>query len=149
MKIILEHMPDDQIPTDELDANAKAWTDLLRMHEALGLHGQSSDESDGGEGNGTYEVRKLKWRHPDVVRRYGRANPKKHALNLYGKRKTGALPRDRVRPRNPTESARPPPIGLPLNLYDPGWYDDLRAGAKRDLQAKPAMEFLTTADADN
>lgn len=120
----------------------------MRMHHALGLYGQSSDESDGGGKQGTYDVRKLKWRHPDVVQRYGRANPKKHALNSYGKRKTGAPPRDRVRPRNPIESARPPPIGLPLNLYDPVWYNDLRAGAKRDLKAKPAIKFLTNPDVD-
>lgn len=143
-------MPDEDTALGRLTESAKAWIDLQRIHDALGKEGQSSDESDnGGQEDPVYEVRVMEWRAEEVVQRYARANPRKHILNLHGKRKAGTLPRNRVRVRNASASVRAPPTGKPINLYNPEWYGKLSARQKLSLNAAPPIKYLTSADADS
>lgn len=118
------------------------------MHAALQIHGQSSDDSDGENGEPTYYVVTMPWRAPEVLKRYQWVNPRNNTETVHGKRRSGAIPRKRVRSRIQKASSRPAPAGLPQNLYNNDWYTALSARQKRDLDAKPAIKFMTSPDLD-
>lgn len=142
--MIIDNFPDGEIPLGRLSEEARSWVDLNKMHEALGLDGQSSDESEDGLEGSTYAVHKLQWRSEEVLKRYRKVKISQVQAN--GKRRTGAAPRKRVRLQNQSESLRLAPTGKPINLYDKAWYDGLSTRQKRDLAATDALKFLTSAD---
>lgn len=139
--------PDPDILIDRLSYEKRAWLDVERMHDALKLTGQSSDESVAGED--VYYVRKMDWRSQEVVKHYDFLKIAQNAgFDQYGKRRSGTKPRTRKRRQGAALTSRRPPAGLPINLYDAGWYMALSKRDQRDLDAKEAIEFLTAAGDD-
>lgn len=123
-RTILTNGPDPTIPIAQLSFEKKAWIDVNNMHAALGLVGQSSDESVAGESS--YYVRKMDWRSPDVVKCYELVKKAQSTgFNMYGKRSPGTKPRDRKRRQGASLTSRTAPAGLPSNLYDGDWYQSL------------------------
>ena len=88
-------------------------------------------------------MKRMDWRSPDVVQRYELVKNAQNGLSKYGKRLPGNKFRSRKRRDNVGTTARAPPAGLPINLYNPQWYEALTAKAKIDLDAKSRIVFVT------
>lgn len=117
------------------------------MHQALGLEGMSSDDSDGDDS--VRVVRHMEWRNPDVIRRYKMVDENRTQMTTWGKRLPGTTPQQRKRRRDAGASTRPPPTGKPWNLYNPAWYAKLTSLEKEQLKAGPVLTFYTTANDDD
>ncbi|KAF9528323.1 hypothetical protein CPB83DRAFT_894577 [Crepidotus variabilis] len=109
------------------------------MHEALGLEGMSSDESEAEDS--TRYVKVMDWRSGDVIKRYKRIDPERARMTKWGKNLPGTKPQNRKRRSNALLSSCPPPTGKPINMYNADWYAALTLYQKQDLKASPAMEF--------
>lgn len=117
------------------------------MHQALGLEGQSSDEAP--DNNDVCIVREQDWKDKGVVRRYEVVKRQQATgFNRFGKRLPGTKPRIRVRRAGAAFTTRRAPSGLPINLYDPGWYASLTSREQEDLNAQEPIIFLTHPEDD-
>ncbi|KAJ7175609.1 hypothetical protein C8R46DRAFT_1214079 [Mycena filopes] len=112
---------------------------LCEMVELLGTDGMSSDES-GSDSTKRCNVLHKNWRNPDVVRLLKWIDLHKPNHNVYGDR-TGNPPHRRLRlPHGKApESLRRAIANLPINFYNPIWYEGLSAGQKIRLGATVAQ----------
>lgn len=117
------------------------WRLLGEMVQLLGPDGQSSDESD-TEG---YVVRAQPWRGVDVGDRLDYIDTTRKTQNKteYGRNRSGAQFRRRIRPARPPQSHRAAKPGLPSNFYDQVWYTALGVGTlyQREIDAAPATRL--------
>ncbi|KAG5348736.1 hypothetical protein C0989_008571 [Termitomyces sp. Mn162] len=125
----------DQVEYD----NNPAWNEMLLMVRFLGVDGQSSDESDGGE----YRVKIQTWRDPHVTRllRYiDRSHP---TTNILGNRLPGSAPRIRqISEREETTRLYSDiPAKLPANFYDKVWFETLVPGLQTKLDPHPVLNL--------
>ena len=66
----------------------------------------------------------------------------RNVTTAYNNTNPGNPPRLRKRRNNATETARNALPGLPINFYDPDWYNELTDRQKKEIGAKAAMELL-------
>lgn len=101
------------------------WLNLSDMVEALGADGVSSDEESVADGKKVYHVKVLPYRSKRVLPRVKFIDSQANHTNGYGNNASGTPPRTRIRPDNPQESSRKPPVGWPRNFYKVGWLEEL------------------------
>ena len=147
---VLERLPDPQIPIEDLDEESKAWIDNYKIVDALGLDGQSSDESD-DDNDGVYNVKILDWRNKNLVKRLNKADAARKTTNKYGTRRPGTKSRThKMRlARDSRVTGRVARTEKPINFYNEDWYMALTAQQKIDLKAGPMVEFPTSLSDDD
>ncbi|KAJ7148292.1 hypothetical protein C8R46DRAFT_1231303 [Mycena filopes] len=113
---------------------------LLEMVKLLGTDGMSSDESN-GESDKTCTVSSKSWRNPDLVRLLMWIDRNRPKHNVYGDRMSGNPPHRRLRLPygSAPKSLRRAIANLPINFYDPIWYQGLSNGQKTRLGATVAQ----------
>lgn len=114
------------------------WGLLGDMVDRLGVDGQSSDDSDGGE----FTVSYLDWRSDQVTQLLDFCDENRTLTTESGNRRPGTVPRERIREDNPRPSRRGPKIGLPRNFYNDLWYASLGTTAREDVDAQPPIPLL-------
>ena len=113
------------------------------MVDALGIDGMSTDES-GDEKRFPATVISKDWRSNEVVALLQYVDRNQNQLNCFGNYKPGGQPHERNRSAYAPVSKRTALAGLPINFYNPVWYEGLTATEQRQLQAKPAFDLPTT-----
>ena len=109
----------------------------------LGAGGMSSDESDlDTDGRKVYFVKRVGWRPGVLTRRMMVIDWDRNVTTAYNNTNPGNPPRLRKRRNNATETARNALPGLPINFYDPDWYNRLTDRQKKEIRAAPAVELL-------
>ncbi|KAF8809183.1 hypothetical protein BYT27DRAFT_7254706, partial [Phlegmacium glaucopus] len=121
------------------DGRNPAWEILALMVHRLGVDGNSSDETDAGDGS--YAVRVKEWRSSQVKRLLRFIDNNRTQTNAYGNNKPGNPPRKRIRRTYPPVSTDRPIACLPLNFYDKTWYDSLSPLQQAQLDPQPEMEL--------
>jgi hypothetical protein len=108
------------------DEEKNIWKNLHEMLLRLGSDGMSSDESDVDEhGRSVYYVRTCPYRSSRLQARLDILDREANHTSGYGTRPAGNPHRIRIRPAEPEESMRRPPVGLPHNFYDHRWLSAL------------------------
>ena len=119
------------------------WEHLDSILETLGAGGMSSDESDlDSDGRKVYFVKRVGWRPGVLTRRMMMIDRDRNVTTAYNNTNPGNPPRLRKRRNNPTGTTRNAVPGLPVNFYDPDWYNGLTDRQKKEIGAKAAMELL-------
>jgi hypothetical protein len=102
----------------------------------------SSDESEkDSRGGVVYRAKRRVWREKKLNRYMQLVDRDRNVTNAYGNRRAGNQPRTRVFPavKNSASEAVP---GLPLNFYDPDWYNKLSSRDKKHLGAKEGIDLV-------
>ena len=103
----------------------------------------SSDESDlDTDGRKVYFVKRVGWRPGVLTRRMMVIDWDRNVTTAYNNTNPGNPPRLRKWRNNATETARNALPGLPINFYDPDWYNRLTDRQKKEIRAAPAVELL-------
>jgi len=119
------------------------WEHLDSILETLGAGGMSSDESElDTNGPKVYFVKRVGWRPKVLTRRMMMIDRDRNVTTTYNNRKPGNPPRLCKWRNNPTETARNALPGLPINFYDPDWYNELTDRQKKEIRATPAVELF-------
>lgn len=119
------------------------WEHLDSILEVLGAGGMSSDESEvEDDGRKVYYVRRMGWRRRALSGRMILIDRDRNVKTAYNNTRPGNPPRLRKRRNNPTETLRNALPGLPVNFYEPGWYNQLNDRQRKELRAGPAVELL-------
>jgi len=104
----------------------RVWRNLYEMVQHLGRDGMSSDESDVDEHDRpVYYVRTCPYRSSRLQARLDIIDHEANHTNGYGNQPPGNPQRVRIRPAEPDESTRRPPVKLPKNFYDRRWLSAL------------------------
>jgi hypothetical protein len=119
------------------------WEHLDSILETLGAGGMSSDESDlDTDGRKVYFVKRMGWRPGVLTCRIMLIDRDRNVTTAYNNANPGNPPRLRKRRNNATGTTRNAPPGLPINFYDPDWYNGLTDRQKKEIGATPAVELL-------
>ena len=120
------------------------WKNLYDMLLRLGSDGMSSDESDVDEhGRSIYFVRTCPYRSSTLQPRLDTLDREANHTSGYGTRPAGNPHRIRVRPAEPWESTRRPPVGLPYNFYDRRWLSALTPNLLGHLEAVDDFDLIS------
>jgi len=119
------------------------WDHLDSILETLGAGGMSSDESDlDTDGRKVYFMKRVSW-HPRVLtHRMMVIDRDRNVTTAYNNTNPGNPPRLCKRRNNATEMVRNALPGLPINFYDPDWYNGLTDRQKKEIRAAPAVALL-------
>ena len=110
--------------------------------DILGAGGMSSDESDTDDvGHPVYRAKTMTWRNKDILKKLIDIDRSRNTTNAYGNTRAGNPPRVRKR-REGRETTRNAIPGLPLNFYNPEWYDGLTRAQKRELEVKEQKHLV-------
>ncbi|KAJ7153758.1 hypothetical protein C8R46DRAFT_1042141 [Mycena filopes] len=117
---------------------------LFEMVKLLGTEGMSTDESN-SDSDKTCTVVSKNWRHPDLVRLLIWIDLNRPKHNVYGDRMSGNPVHRRLRVPygGSPKSLRRAIANLPINFYDPIWYQGLSNGQKTRLGATAAQPLPT------
>jgi hypothetical protein len=118
------------------------WIHLDSVLEALGAGGMSSDESEDEDGRKVYYVKEMGWRRRALTGRMIIIDRDRNVKSAYNNTRPGNPPRLRKRRNNPNQTTRNALPGLPINFYEPGWYNQLDNRRKKEIRAGPALELL-------
>lgn len=122
----------------------EAWDTLDFVVGALSRAGMSSDESEtDASGQKEYVVKIMPWRSRDVTHLLRIVDDDRNTSNGFGDARPGNAPRKRTVQRPRSVAARQAPSGLPLNFYDPVWYQGLSKSDKRALNVQDTVELPT------
>ncbi|KAF9470326.1 hypothetical protein BDN70DRAFT_902197 [Pholiota conissans] len=114
----------------------RAWQKLHIMIRCLGAEGQSEDDSDG---EGSYTPKFMYWREPEIIKllSYIDSLRKEYRRTENGRQLPGAQFRTRIRSAVPSQSTRPAPKSLPVNLFNQTWLTSIGDSVYRSqLQIK-------------
>ena len=104
----------------------------------------SSDESETDtSGQKEYVVKTMPWRSKEVTDLLRIVDDERNTSNGFGDRRPGNAPRKRAVRRPCSVTARNAPSGLPVNFYDPAWYNDLSKSDKTALNVQSMVELPT------
>lgn len=122
------------------------YSAMHKVVDDIGAEGVSSDESDSGDRAKEAIVRLREWRSPGIHRIMKHLDLKRGEMRSLGAPKGGSIPHPRTRRANANKSERGAVAKLPINWYNPAWYDSLDEGVRRELQAKKEAPLPVITD---
>lgn len=120
------------------------WDSLSTALMSLTAGGMSSDESDSGDRSKPAIVRIRPWRSHELLMAMRFLDRKRKTMTISGAPKPGTAPHARDRHSAlQIVSARLPTPNLPINFYDPAWFDNL---PQIEQEALGALEEVPLPD---
>jgi len=127
----------------------RVWKNLYEMLRNLGPDGMSSDESDKDEHNRPiFYVRTCPYRSSRLQARLDIIDREANHTNGYGNQPAGNPQRVRIRPVEPDELTRCPPVRLPRNFYDRRWLSALKPTLLGYLEPADAFDLISIDKGD-
>ena len=128
---------DAQLAICEARVSEVGWDSLFHMVSYLDKDGQSSDKTDGGT---QYRVKIQSWRSPEVSALLYHINAQRPTTNDLGNQHSGSAPHHRhYSDKITSRQAEDIPARLPVNLYNPMWYESLVMQYQQRLHPKSAI----------